>query len=499
MLVRAWMFLLIVAGFCLPMTAVGAAADLRVVASHSILADVARNVAGDQAEVTTLIPVTSDPHKFVPTPSDLTAVAEADLVLINGVGYEEQLLDAIEGAGEAGNILNASSCVQIRPYSGDPHMDEHDDDHADDHADDDHADDDHADDDHADDHDDDHADDDHADDDHADDEHDDDHADDDHADDDHADDDHADDDHADDDHADDDHADDDHADDDHADDHDDDHADDDHADDDHADDHDDDEHMDDHADDDHADDDHAHEEDEHAHESDIDCEAQDAEYAAIVGDEAASREFEILGRGMEVECGGHDHGHDAHDDHGEAGGCDPHLWLDPHNVVHWVLTIRDALSGLAPDHADDFAANAAAYAEAVLALHAEVLLPAVESLPVENRVIVSGHESLGYLSSTYRFEIVTTVIPNVSTAVEPSVRDVAHLIDRVRDEGVPAIFSDIYLSDTVVKAIAAEAGVEVFGLYADTLSDADGPAATYLDYMRYNVSTLVEALQGDWR
>ncbi|MDE2950994.1 MAG: zinc ABC transporter substrate-binding protein, partial [Chloroflexota bacterium] len=138
---------------------------LNVVASQSILADVARQVAGDSAEVHSLIPVGFDPHAFTPSPSDLTAVAEADLVFIVGVGYEETLLDAIESAGEMVNIVVASACVQLIPAGASMHHDDHDD-HADDHA---HE----HDDDHADDHDDDHADE--HDDDHAD-EHDDDHA-----------------------------------------------------------------------------------------------------------------------------------------------------------------------------------------------------------------------------------------------------------------------------------------------------------------------------------
>ncbi|MYI41195.1 MAG: metal ABC transporter substrate-binding protein, partial [Chloroflexi bacterium] len=111
-----------------------------VIASHSILADVARNIAGDHLEVRTLIPAGSDPHHFVPTPSDLAAVADADLVLINGVGYEETLLEAIENAGVDVNIVVASACIDIRPASAhdEDHDDhEHEDDMHDDH--DDHA------------------------------------------------------------------------------------------------------------------------------------------------------------------------------------------------------------------------------------------------------------------------------------------------------------------------------------------------------------------------
>ena len=108
--------------------------QLHVVATHGILADVVRNVAGDHAEVSSLVPVGADQHGFVPTPRDLTTVAEADVVFINGAGWEESLLDAVESAGEGGNIVNASACVGVLPSGAG--MGHDDDDHADEHADD---------------------------------------------------------------------------------------------------------------------------------------------------------------------------------------------------------------------------------------------------------------------------------------------------------------------------------------------------------------------------
>jgi len=449
----SWRFSLFFAFVCGLMLPGGASlangGQLHVVASHGILADVVRNVAGDHAEVSSLIPVGADPHAFIPTPSDLTAVAQADLVIINGAGYEEALLEAIEIAGESGNIVSASACVGIRPFgAGMGHGD-----HEDEHAEDDHADDDHGDE-------------------HTEGDHDDEHADDEDHGDDHDDADHADD----------------HDEDDHADDHGDDHDDDDHADD-----HDEDDHADEHDDDDHGDD---HHDDEMAGE--LDCDDHDAEFAAIVGEEEDGHaHFTTLGRGMDVDCLGA-HEHDAGHQHGE-GACDPHLWMDPHNVIYWALMIRDSLSALDHDNEDAYAANAEAYAQEMVALEADFILPALEELATDKRVLITSHESLGYFATTFGFEIITTVVPGMATMVEPSARNVAAMIDMVRDEGVPAIFSDAHLSDVLVKTIAAETGVEVFGLYSDALSDPDGPAATYLDYMRYNVSTIIEALKGDWR
>ena len=235
---------------------------------------------------------------------------------------------------------------------------------------------------------------------------------------------------------------------------------------------------------------------------DVDCDAHDAEFAAIVGEEEGDHDhdhahFESLGRGRDADCGG---GHDELDEHGHAhGACDPHLWMDPHNVIYWVLMIRDSLSALDHDHEDYYAANADAYAQTLVALETDFILPALEELPEDNRVLVTGHDAFGYFATTYDFEIVTTVIPGLTTVIEPSAREVAAVIDVVRDEGVPAIFSDIHLSDALMNVIASETGVEVIGLHSDSLGPADGPAGTYIGYMRYNVSAVVEALKGDWR
>ena len=198
-----------------------------------------------------------------------------------------------------------------------------------------------------------------------------------------------------------------------------------------------------------------------------------------------------------MDClGAHEHGQ-GHV-HGE-GACDPHLWMDPHNVIYWALMIRDSLAALDHDNEDDYTAHAAAYAQEVVALEADFIIPSLAELPQEKRVLITSHESLGYFATTFGFEIITTVVPGMATMVEPSARDVAALVDLVRAEGVPVIFSDAHLSDVLVNTIASETGVAVVGLHSDSLSDADGPAGTYLEYMRYNVTTIIDALKGDWR
>ena len=90
---------------------------LQVVASFSILADVAANVAGDAADVRALVPAGSDPHGFTPTPQDMVALADADVVFLVGAGFEEGLDAALANIG-AVHLVEASACVDILPFGG---------------------------------------------------------------------------------------------------------------------------------------------------------------------------------------------------------------------------------------------------------------------------------------------------------------------------------------------------------------------------------------------
>ena len=251
--------------------------------------------------------------------------------------------------------------------------------------------------------------------------------------------------------------------------------------------------QDDHA---HEEDDHAHEDDDHAHEHEDDHahEEDDHGHEEDSHDHAHS-DSATLGRLEDIECAGHDHGHD-HDHGHEEGSCDPHVWLDPHNVVYWALTIRDSYSEIDPDNASEYHELALAYAVELDSLESDFIWPALENLPEEKRLLVTAHDALGYLAGTFGFEIVSTVIPGVSTVVEPSASDVAEVIDVIREHELTAIFGESITSDKILQVIAAETGVEIASLYTDSLSLADGPAATYLDYMRYNFTTIVEALSG---
>lgn len=200
-----------------------------------------------------------------------------------------------------------------------------------------------------------------------------------------------------------------------------------------------------------------------------------------------------LGFLYEANCElGHEHEGEEGEEH-EHGSCDPHLWTDVHNVMLWTLMARDVLSEADPANAEIYAANADAYLSELVALDAEVT-GLLESVSVENRVLVTNHETLGYLAHRYGYEVVGTVIPGGGTTNEPSAQDVAALIETIQDFGVPAIFTENTVSADLAQQIANETGASIYQLYSDSLTDADGPAPTYLDYMRVNATTIATAL-----
>lgn len=174
---------------------------------------------------------------------------------------------------------------------------------------------------------------------------------------------------------------------------------------------------------------------------------------------------------------------------------DPHFWLDPTMVIRYVENIRDGLSQADPAGKDDYARNASAYIAELQALDAWIV-EQVAQLPPEKRLLVTNHESFGYFADRYGFKIIGTIIPSVSTLAMPTPPQIAQLIDAIRATGVKAIFLETGSNPQLAEQIAREAGVEVIAtLFTHSLSPPDGDAPTYIEMMKYNTRTIVEALR----
>jgi zinc/manganese transport system substrate-binding protein len=192
-----------------------------------------------------------------------------------------------------------------------------------------------------------------------------------------------------------------------------------------------------------------------------------------------------------------DHDHDEHakgEDHDEDGDvvADPHAWQSLANGKIYVANIRDGLIAADPDGKAVYEANAAKYLAAI-GKEDEAVKQAIASLPPAHRRIITSHDAFGYFANAYGLEVIAP--EGVSTESEASAQDVAKIIRQIREEHIPAVFLENVTDRRLLDQIAKETGAKIGGvLYSDALSDADGPAPTYLDMFRHNIGTLTAAL-----
>ena len=189
----------------------------------------------------------------------------------------------------------------------------------------------------------------------------------------------------------------------------------------------------------------------------------------------------------------HEHGED-HDD--ESLAYDPHVWIDPNNVMIWADNIAAALSSVDRSGSEFYTQNAAAYRSQLQAVDAE-LRAAFVDLP--SRELVVDHDAFAYFARAYDFETVATIIPGFSDASEPSVRDIAEVVETLRDHRAPAIFVGRQASPALVRlaeVISREVGrpIAVVPLLTGTLAPSGEPGDTYLGFLRYNADQLIAGL-----
>ena len=188
---------------------------------------------------------------------------------------------------------------------------------------------------------------------------------------------------------------------------------------------------------------------------------------------------------------GDDHPEEGHD----HGSLDPHFWFDPTRVKVAVQEIADHLTVIDPAGASIYRPNANSYGSDLDELH-DWIVEQVATIPEEKRLLVTSHDSFQYFATAYGFEVVAAVFPGGTTEREPSAQEIAELIDEIEEAGAPAVFTETTVSDTLASRIADEVGASIInGLYTGSLSDSGGDAGTYVDLMRYNTETIIEALK----
>lgn len=171
----------------------------------------------------------------------------------------------------------------------------------------------------------------------------------------------------------------------------------------------------------------------------------------------------------------------------------PHFWMSAALGATYVEKIRDGLIQIDPAGKDAYTTNADAYMKQLLDLNAELKQQA-ETIPQAERKMVTNHDAFPYFAREYGFTIVGNILGNPEA--ELSAGDLAKLATAIKEQHVKAIFSESQFNPKVAKTLADEAGVQIIAnLYTDTFGDASSGVTSYVDMLRFDMKTIVDALK----
>ncbi|MEO5340008.1 MAG: zinc ABC transporter substrate-binding protein [Magnetococcus sp. MYC-9] len=177
---------------------------------------------------------------------------------------------------------------------------------------------------------------------------------------------------------------------------------------------------------------------------------------------------------------------------GQNRAADPHAWHDLTNGRIYAANIAAGLLKMVPERADALRARAARY-DAQLTELDRWVRSRFATVATDRRKAITNHDAFGYFSRAYGVTFLAPV--GASTEAEPSAHAVAQLARQARREGIRTVFVEGLSDPRLMQQLAREAGAAMGGrLYADTLSSPDGPAATYVEMVRHNVTLLSQAM-----
>ncbi len=171
----------------------------------------------------------------------------------------------------------------------------------------------------------------------------------------------------------------------------------------------------------------------------------------------------------------------------------PHAWMSPSNALIYVENIKNALVKYDPQNADTYQKNAAAYAEKIKQLD-KPLREKLAQIPADQRWLVTSEGAFSYLAKDY--DLKEGYLWPINAEQQGTPQQVRKLIDLVKKNHIPVVFSESTVSAKPAQQVAKESGAKYGGvLYVDSLSAADGPVPTYIDLLNVTVSTIVKGFE----
>ncbi len=173
-----------------------------------------------------------------------------------------------------------------------------------------------------------------------------------------------------------------------------------------------------------------------------------------------------------------------------SGKPNPHAWMSPRNALIYVENIRKALVKYDPANAESYNRNAESYAAKIKALD-EPLRQRLAAIPEDQRWLVTSEGAFSYLARDYGMK--EAYLWPINADEQGTPKQVRKVIDLVRKNKIPVVFSESTISDRAAKQVARESGARYGGvLYVDSLSAAGGPVPTYLDLLKVTVETIAK-------
>ena len=178
-----------------------------------------------------------------------------------------------------------------------------------------------------------------------------------------------------------------------------------------------------------------------------------------------------------------------------GGVSDPHVWMDPQNVMIWTENVEKILSALDPKNREVYRRNADSYLQELNDLD-QYLEAQTAAIPQDRRKLVTNHDSLGYLEARYGFEVIATVIPAADPLAEPSARALGELVQQMKSAGLCTVYAESSANVNLAQAAAAEldtcSTVQVIELYTGAIGPPGSGADSYIGMMRSNIDAIVE-------
>lgn len=168
----------------------------------------------------------------------------------------------------------------------------------------------------------------------------------------------------------------------------------------------------------------------------------------------------------------------------------PHAWMSPNNTLIYIENIRKALVQYNPSNAAIYNRNAKNYAQKIKSLDAP-LRARLNKIPSQQRWLVTSEGAFSYLTRDYQLKEV--YLWPINAEEQGSPQQVRKVIDTVRKQKIPVVFSESTISDKPAKQVSKETGAKYGGvLYVDSLSVANGPVPTYIKLLSTTVDTIAK-------